>query len=160
MRLRLPLLFVCLAAAPAIAAASASSTKEGAPGTNVDMPFLMAPLTGEDGKLSGYAYISSRLTAASPAEALEVRDKIAFIQDAFVRDVNKDAIAKTGQPSPADNAALEARLLADARQVMGPGKVAAFRIVQLQIAPLHPQAAITPSTTPPPPDSSVPTETK
>ena len=42
--------------------------KKGKPGTNVDMPFLMAPLTNADGKLTGYAYISTvspRLPKAS-----------------------------------------------------------------------------------------------
>ena len=44
--------------------------KGGPPGTNVDMPFLMAPLTNADGKLTGYAYISTRLTAMSDTYAL------------------------------------------------------------------------------------------
>ena len=80
-----------LAANPAAAAEKeAGGDKAGAPGTNIDMPFLMAPMTGADGNLSGYAYISSRLTATSDASANQVRDKIAFIQDAFVRDVNCD----------------------------------------------------------------------
>ena len=38
----------------------AGETKKGGkPGTNVDMPSLMAPLTDADGKLMGYAYIST-----------------------------------------------------------------------------------------------------
>ena len=83
-------LFLCCLAAPVLAAPAPASSdkspsdKTGAPGANVEMPFLMAPLTGSDGKLSGYAYISTRLTATSGAGALDVRDKIAFIQDAFV----------------------------------------------------------------------------
>ena len=32
------------------------TTKGGRPGTNIDMPYLMAPLTDADGKLTGYAY--------------------------------------------------------------------------------------------------------
>ena len=48
--------------------------KKGKPGTNVDMPFLMAPMNGADGELNGYAYISTRLTASSDAFALKVRD--------------------------------------------------------------------------------------
>ena len=54
---------------------------------------------------------------------LAVRDKLAFIQDAFVRDVNGDAVAKPDDPEKVDMPALEARLLADARKVMGAGKV-------------------------------------
>jgi hypothetical protein len=140
-----------LAAAPTpVSADKSSSDKSGVPGTNVEMPFLMAPLTASDGKLSGYAYISTRLTAASAAGALDVRDKIAFIQDAFVRDVNGTAVAKSADSGAVDNPALEARLLADAKRVMGSGKVASIAIVQLQIAPLHPDPAMTPATAPPP----------
>jgi hypothetical protein len=110
----------------------------------------MAPLMGADGKLSGYAYISTKLTATSAAGALDVRDKIAFIQDAFVRDVNGASVAKASDPGTVDNAALEARLLVDAKKVMGAGKVASIAIAQLQVAPLHPDSAQTPSTMPPP----------
>jgi hypothetical protein len=152
MRVLVSILFVFFFIAQAFAAepAPASSGKSGAPGTNVEMPFLMAPMTGSDGKLSGYAYISTRLSATSAAVALDVRDKIAFIQDAFVRDVNGAAVTKPADPTAVDNSAVEARLLADARRVMGPGKVASITIVQLQIAPLHPNGPQTPATTPPP----------
>lgn len=134
------LIFV-LAIAPVAAAEKAAGKggdKAGAPGTNIDMPFLMAPLTDADGKLSGYAYVSSRLTATSDAGAGLVRDKIPFIQDAFVRDVNAAEIATSGDPVTVDNPALAARLLADARRVVGAGKVASIAIMQVQIAPLHP----------------------
>lgn len=53
--------------------------KGGRPGTNVVMPFLMAPLTNEAGKLTGYAYISSRLTATSEGVVTDVREKLPFI---------------------------------------------------------------------------------
>lgn len=145
-------ILVCFLAVPALAAepAPSSSDKGGAPGTNVEMPFLMAPLTASDGKLSGYAYISMRLTATSAAGALDVRDKIAFIQDAFVRDVNGASVTKPSDPGTVDNPALEGRLLADARKVMGLGKVASIAIVQLQVAPLHPDSAQTPTAMLPP----------
>src|SRR5215475_7985952 len=109
-------LILAVIAVPAFAAekeAGKEGDKAGAPGTNVDMPFLMAPMTDADGKLSGYAYISSRLATPSDAAATLARDKIAFIQDAFVRDVNKTEIALSGTPPTVDNAALQARLLAD-----------------------------------------------
>ena len=152
MRVLVSILFLFFFVAQAFAAepASGSSDKSGAPGTNVEMPFLMAPLTASDGKLSGYAYVSTRLTATTAAGALDVRDKIAFIQDAFVRDVNGASVAKASDPGAVDNPALEARLLADARKVMGPGKVAAIAIAQLQVAPLHPDSTQTPATMLPP----------
>ena len=149
MRRILAALFVTLLAAPLRAAekAPAKDDKAGAPGTNVEMPFLMAPLTGADGKLSGYAYISSRLTATSDSGANQVRDKIAFIQDAFVRDVNRAEIATAGDPPIVDNTALAARLLTDARGVVGAGRIASIAITQVQVAPLHP-SPVTPMAAP------------
>ena len=141
MRSALVALSLLALSVPAFAAddVKGADAKGGQPGTNVDMPFVMAPLPGADGKLSGYAYISSRLTATSNAGALAVRDKLAFIQHAFVRDVNGAPIANTDDLKLLDQAALTARLLADAAKVMGPGKVASIAIVQIQFAPLHPK---------------------
>ena len=132
---------------------SKEDAKGGAPGTNIDMPFLMAPMTGVDGKLSGYAYISSRLTANSDVSANQARDKIAFIQDAFVRDVNAKEIATSGDPATVDNAALQTRLLADARKVVGAGKLLSIAITQVQIAPLHPSPVTAVAGQLPPADS-------
>ncbi len=155
MRRLLIALLIAAMPAPSLAAEKDASAKTGAPGTNVEMPFLMAPLTGADGNLSGYAYISSRLTMSSDIGANEVRDKIAFIQDIFVRDVNAKEIATSGNPATVDNAALEARLLADARRVVGAGRIVSISITQLQIAPLHP-SPVTPTATAPGPMDSAP----
>jgi hypothetical protein len=127
----------------------------GAPGTNVEMPYLMAPMTGDDGKLSGYAYISMRLTATSDTNALAVRDKLAFVQDAFVRDVNRAGIATKDDLATVDQLALAERLLTDARKVMGANKVASIAITQVQIAPLHPVETPALNTPPPVNDSPV-----
>jgi hypothetical protein len=150
MRPSLTALLLLALAVPAFGAEPA----KGKPGTNVEMPYLMAPMTGTDGKLSGYAYISTLLTATSDTNALAVRDKLAFVQDAFVRDVNGASIAKADDPAAVDQAALEARLLADARRIMGAGKVASLGIVQVQIAPLHPVETPALNTPPPRPDST------
>ena len=157
MRRTAAFLILVLIAAPAAAAekeAAKEGDKAGAPGNNIDMPFLMAPMTGTDGKLSGYAYISSRLSTGSDASANLVREKIAFIQDVFVRDVNRTEIAASGTPPAVDNAALEARLLADARGVVGQGKITAITIVQVQVAPLHPSPVTPAAVAPPPPMSA------
>lgn len=149
--MRRALTALCLLALTGMAVAA---EKKGVPGTNVEMPYLMAPMTGSDGKLTGYAYISSRLTATSDTYALAVRNKLAFIQDAFVRDVNGAGVGKPDDNSAVDQPALEARLLADARRVMGVGAVASIALVQVQIAPLHPTQTPALNTPPPTPDSS------
>lgn len=155
MRLMPTTMLLLALAAPAFAAdAPAAEPKKGAPGTNVEMPYLMAPMNGADGKLSGYAYISTLLTANKDVDALAVRDKLAFIQDAFVRDVNRRGIAKDGDPAAVDQPALEARLLADAKQIMGPGRVASLSIVTLQIAPLHPTQTVPTADSAAPPNAA------
>src|SRR5471032_2125360 len=111
MRRILPVLLLFLAATPAPAA---EPDPTAGAGTHIEMPFLMAPMNGADGKLAGYAYISSRITANSAVSANEVRDKIAFIQDVFVRDVNGPSIGKPDDPAQVNMQGLQARLLADA----------------------------------------------
>lgn len=145
-----------LGLAVAFSAAAAEDKKEGGeaakkagkPGTNVDMPYLMAPMTDADGKLTGYAYISSRLAAVSESIVTDVREKLPFIQDAFVRDVNAAPVTMAADPQAVDIPAVEARLKADALKVMGAGKIKAITICTVQIAPLHPvQAANVPPET-------------
>jgi len=130
---KLALVLVCLAF-PAIA----GEKKADEPGTHVEMPFLIAPMSA-DGKLQGYAYISSKLTTSSPSASVDVREKLAFIQDAFVRDVNAASIGSTADPVTVDRTLLAARLLADARRVVGRAKVVAIAFTQIQFSPLHPK---------------------
>ena len=80
------------------------------------MPFLIAPMC-TDGKLTGYAYISSKVVTSSREASLDVRNKIPFIQDAFVRDVNATPITKATDPKTVDNAGLIARLTADVKRI-------------------------------------------
>src|SRR5437868_13317599 len=127
----------------AFSGSAALAEKAGDPGTNVEMPFLIAPMT-KDGTLLGYAYISSHLVAASSSAALEIRDKMAFIQDAFVRDVNAAPVGLASDPTQVNVPLLTGRLVNDAAKVLGPGKVA--RIVfgdgakdtGIQFSLLHP----------------------
>ena len=139
------LLALTLIAAPAFAAEKADAPKAdgksdaaGKPdGSNVNrVPYLMAPMKGADGKLSGYAYIVSRFTATSPAAAAELTDKLAFIQDGFVRDVNHTPVAVTGD-GQVDIPALEARLANDIKVVAGAAKVKLVTVCSVQVAVLH-----------------------
>jgi len=117
--------------------ALAGTTSSHEPGTSVEMPYLIAPVI-VDGMLNANAYVSSRVVASSPAATIVVRDKLAFIQDAYVRDVNATPIGKADDPATVDVPALTARLLADAKRIAGPNFVSAIEIIRIQIAPLHP----------------------
>jgi hypothetical protein len=131
-RILVPLLLLVLAAP-----APAAGVKAGAPGTNVEMPFLIAPMS-KDGKLLGYAYISSKMVTSSPAATISVREKLAFIQDAFVRDVSAKPIGKADDPRAVDTELLNARLVAVARRIAGSDKVVRMMFIAVQFAPLHP----------------------
>ncbi|HSM94403.1 MAG TPA: hypothetical protein VLT91_00065 [Rhizomicrobium sp.] len=118
--------------------ASAQEDKKpaAAAGTSVEMPYLIAPLS-DGNTLLAYAYVSCKIIGTSQATALEIRGKVPFIQDAFVRDVNAASIAKPGEPLAVDTATLESRLLALAKKVMGPGKVVDLKLIQVQVTPLR-----------------------
>jgi hypothetical protein len=130
-------LFAALfAAAPGLAA-----DKPGDPGTNVEMPFLIAPLS-VDGRLYGYAYISLKVVTSTQSAALEVRDRVAFVQDAFVRDVNARSIGLAKDPRNVDKPALIARLLADTRRIIGAAKIVDILLIDVQISPIRPGEAV------------------
>ena len=136
MRLRLLLIFL-LAVLACPSFADGAKPAKPAPGTSVEMPFLIAPMS-KDGKLLGYAYISSKLVCSSSNATIAVRDKIAFIQDANVRDVNARPVSRADDPMKVDDEALSLRLADNARQFVGGNKIVRMVLTQVQFAPLHP----------------------
>jgi hypothetical protein len=146
MRVRFALLALCLEAClsgvPSQAAApvpmvGAGVLKEPMAGASVVMPYLIAPVVVGD-KLYAYAYVSSIVIGLSPSAAVDIREKTPFIQDAYVRDVNASPIGKADDPQTVDTTALAARLLADAKRIVGTEKVIGVRIVELQMRQLTP----------------------
>lgn len=142
MRRFVPLLMAALCLVQPLGAEEAKPAPKAEPGTSVDMPYLIAPLS-KDGNLLGYAYISSKLVASSPGAAIAVREKLAFIQDADVRDVNTGTIAKNDDPMGVDTAVLGQRLADNARRIVGAAKVVRMVITAIQFAPLHPDGSTT-----------------
>ncbi len=125
---------VVLGIAPA-SAADAPKPKPPEPGTSVEMPYLIAPVV-VDGKLTGNAYISNKVIATSPAAAIDIRNQTPFIEDAFVRDVNARPIGKDTDPGTVDQPALQIRLLADARRIIGaPARWPTSRSSSIQVNP-------------------------
>jgi len=132
-RISVLLLLLAMGAQPALA----GGVKEGPPGTNVEMPYLIAPVS-KDGRLLGYAYISSKMVTSSPSAAIDVREKLAYIQDAFVRDMNGQPISESDDPAAVDRDALNDRMVAAARRIVGSNKVVGMVFIAVQYAPLHP----------------------
>jgi hypothetical protein len=141
---KLALLLLVIASLPAFAGAK----KAEEPGTHVEMPFLIAPMSVE-GRLNGYAYISSKLVSSSPTASVEIREKLAFIQDAFVRDVNGAPIALKSDPLKVDTALLASRLVSDARRIVGNAKVVRIDFTQIQFSPLEPKPTTDDAVAPP-----------
>ena len=136
--MRIPSAILLALLLPAASLAAETPVKKTEPGTHVGMPFLIAPVT-IDGKLAGYSYITSKLVAATPSASVAIRAKLAFIQDAFVRDVNAAPVGKTSDPREVDTAALAPRLVADARKIVGAKNVVTIVFTQIQFAPIHPR---------------------
>jgi hypothetical protein len=132
-----PLSFVLLAVLACPSLAEGAKPAKPPPGTSVEMPFLIAPMS-KDGKLLGYAYISSKLVCSSGSASIAVREKLAFIQDANVRDVNARPVARGDDPMKVDDEALSLRLADIARRIVGGNKVVRMTLTQVQFAPLHP----------------------
>jgi len=130
------LLFAALVVCPALAEGG-KPAKPAEPGTSVEMPFLIAPMS-KDGKLLGYAYISHKVVCSSGSATVAVREKLAFIQDADVRDVNARPVGRSDDPMKVDDAALGLRLMENARSVVGANKIVGVVFMQIQFAPLHP----------------------
>lgn len=136
----LAVLILFALAAPA--ALAGESDKAGAPGTNIKLE-LIAPMS-KDGRLLGYAYIQCHLVTTSASFASDIDNKMAFIQDAFVREVNAAPFSKADDPTAVDLDALNARLTAAAQRIVGAQKVDHMDFtdghgkITIQFAPLHP----------------------
>jgi len=142
-------LIACLALGPAFAAGEAEgNTKKPEPGTTVEMPFLIAPMS-VDGKLQGYAYITSKMVCSSSDAAIAVRQKLAFIQDSFVREVNGKSLSTGADPTVVDKVQLNARMTAAARRIVGDNKVVAMFFVDVKYNPLRPSPSTDNSAVPP-----------
>ena len=104
------------------------------------MPYLIAPLTDAGRQAAGYAYISSLADRTSRIRyAIAVRDKLAFIQDAFVRDVNGTRVAQRGRSQQRRPAGAGGPPAGRRRQGHGRGQGRRRSpSVTIQIAPLHP----------------------
>lgn len=132
-RIAVLVLVVAGLAVPALGAEAEKAVKpsKSEPGTSVEMTAIISPMLDADGKLAGYAYVTTTIVASSPDTAVAIRNKFPFIQDAFVRDVNARTIALPHDPTQVDKPALVTRFLADARQIMGANRVVSLEITQI-----------------------------
>lgn len=132
--------FACLALSWAGAPAHAADAigKDQGP-VDVELPPILAPLV-VNGRLDRYAYITIKLAPADRAKVLVIREKIAFIQDAFLRELNRGRIEKAGDPKAVDTDAVKPRLIARMDQILPKGTVADLKFEEIVTAPVNPNA--------------------
>jgi len=107
-------------------------------GVSVDMPVLIAPMTVQ-GRLEGYAYLTVSLVMPSAGTIFEVRSKVPFLQDAFLRDVHKSSIVKAENPAEVDVEALRDRFIAHVNKIAVPGTVSDVVFQRTVVIPLKPE---------------------
>lgn len=130
----LALAFAASCASQALGAAAVDTTNLGP--VDVTMPPILAPMV-VDSQLESYAYITIVLKPAAPAGVLTIREKVPFLQDAFLRELNAAPIVKADDPMSVDEAALKPRLLARISQLLPPGTVAELKFEPIVVAPVQ-----------------------
>lgn len=147
-RLVLFVFALCLAYPAWGAEPEKKAAKPAEPGTSVELPFLMVPMS-KDGDLLGYNYVAAKLVCTSSGGAIQVREKLAFIQDALVREVNTRPVPYASDPKDIDQDQLSARLTAAARRIVGNNTVRAVLFMAIKFSPLHPSDSTTGGAPPP-----------
>ncbi|HEX3486883.1 MAG TPA: hypothetical protein VHT51_17655 [Micropepsaceae bacterium] len=120
-------------------ALAAEPAKDEGP-TDVDLPPILAPVV-VDNRLDSYAYITIALTPTSRDKALVIREKVPFLRDGFLRELNnKIGIGKASDPKTVDQPALKKRLLARVSQILPQGTVSDLKFQQIVMTPIQPQS--------------------
>jgi hypothetical protein len=132
----LALAWLALGAPQALAAAAVDTNNLGP--VDVALPTILAPMI-VDSRIENYAYITIVLKPATPAGILTIREKVPFLQDAFLRELNGATIVKADDPKSVDETALKARLLARVNQILPAGTVAELKFVPIVVAPVKAQ---------------------
>ena len=107
--------------------------------TDVEMPPILAPMV-VDNRLESYAFITIALTPASRDRVLLIREKMPFLRDGFLREVNKASIANAADPKTVDQPALKKRLLARVNQILPPGTVSELKFSEIVLTAIQPQS--------------------
>ena len=114
-------------------AAEAAATDQGP--SNVEMPPILAPMIVEN-RLDSYAYITVQLTPSTRDKVFLIREKVPYLQDGFLREVNKAPIGKATDPKAVDEPALKKRLLARVNQILPKNTVSDLKFDQIVISPV------------------------
>jgi hypothetical protein len=134
----LPVAIACvLAVAPPLVSshAATAATQDQGP-VDIDVPPILAPMVVAN-RLDGYAYIVVLLAPAGRDKVVIIREKMPFLQDAFLRELNKTPIIKSDDPKTVDADAVKTRLVARMNQVLPAGTVAELKLGQIALVPFR-----------------------
>ncbi len=123
-------------ASPGEAAESAAKAQDL---VDVEVPAIFAPMVVQQ-RLESYAYITVLLTPAGADKTLIIREKMPYLRDAFLRELNKGTIIKSDDPKAVDTAAVKTRLLARLNQILAPGTVSELKLEPIQYTAIQPQS--------------------
>jgi flagellar basal body-associated protein FliL len=104
--------------------------------TDVELPAFLAPMLNGN-RLESYAYITIALSPANREKMLAIREKMPFLRDAFLREVNKASIVKADDLKAVDTVALKARLLIRLEQILPRGSVSDLKFQQIVLTPIQ-----------------------
>ena len=85
-------------------------------------------------RLQGYAYITVALAPSGRDKVGAIREKMPFLQDAFLREVNKSSIVKAEDAKAVDADSIKARLTARMNQILPQGTVGELKLQQIVLA--------------------------
>ncbi|HMI95874.1 MAG TPA: hypothetical protein VK479_05130 [Micropepsaceae bacterium] len=100
------------------------------PVTDVELPAFLAPMLNGN-RLEMYAYITIALTPVNREKMLAIREKMPFLRDAFLREVNKASIVKADDLKTVDTVALKTRLLLRVDQIFPKGTVSDLKFQRI-----------------------------
>ena len=106
---------------------------------DVEIPPIFAPLIVQQ-RLESYAYITVLLTPAAADKTLIIREKMPFLRDAFLRELNKGTITKADDPKTIDEPAVRTRLLSRLNQILAAGTVSELKLEPIQYSAIQPQS--------------------
>ena len=130
------LLGVFLLPQPSEAAQAPEGNKPQGP-VDVELPAILAPIVIAN-RLENYAYIVIALAPTGPDKVFTIREKVPFLQDAFLRELNKGSISKVDDPKAVDTDTIKTRLLARMNQILPAGTVADLKFEQITLTPVQP----------------------
>jgi len=91
------------------------------------LPVVVAPLS-QDGRLTGYAFINTRVRLREGVDHWRIREQLHFVLDELIRSVHEDSVSRADGSSP-DPERVEAVFTATLAEVYGENIIGTFDII-------------------------------